>query len=96
MAVLEQCSLLEDLEVLAEGDMTEVGAGGITLVSRFWIAIKLIIRAEAKKPVSVSLGVFTLELKRYYSTISSPLLMLTPLKLSFLPVSIISCALNAR
>lgn len=31
--VLAQCSLLSDLDVLDEGDMTEVGEGGVTLVS---------------------------------------------------------------
>lgn len=32
--VLSQCSLLSDLDLLDDGDMTEVGEGGVTLVSR--------------------------------------------------------------
>ena len=31
--VLRQCSLLGDLELLADGDMTEVGDQGVNLVS---------------------------------------------------------------
>lgn len=32
-SVLSQCSLLADLDVMDEGDLTEVGEGGVTLVS---------------------------------------------------------------
>jgi ABC-type transport system involved in cytochrome bd biosynthesis fused ATPase/permease subunit len=54
--VLRQCSLLGDLELLADGDMTEVGDQGVNLVSLpmayDFLNDVLTCRAEGRKPES--------------------------------------------
>lgn len=46
--VLSQCSLLSDLDLLDEGDMTEVGEGGVTLVSTNMTKLTIVWRPKGK------------------------------------------------